>query len=149
MSFFSLNIWSPYWCVPSHSSVRYSQMSLCSIIETEPLFCYTCLSLLLPWLQYSGHVDMTHCVIIIIIPSCCLHHFWIVLVFVMVLSMIQCSATSINAGDGGVCHSHHVRIYALREHNGLLGPNQVQTWWLFQVQLLNIYLVDRSIIYQS
>ena len=81
MSFSSLNIWSPYLCVPSHSSVRYLQMSLCSIIETEPLFCYTCLLLLLPCLQYSGHVGMTHCVIIIIIiPSCCLHHFCIVLV---------------------------------------------------------------------
>ena len=42
-----------------------------------------------------------------------------------------------------------VRIRMPRDHEGLMGANQVQTQWGFWERLPTIYLVDRSIIYQK
>ena len=42
-----------------------------------------------------------------------------------------------------------VRICVPRDHDGLMGANQVQTRWGFWERLPTIYLVDRSIIYQK
>ena len=42
-----------------------------------------------------------------------------------------------------------VRIRAPRDHEGLMGANQVQTRCGFRDRLPTIYLVDRSIIYQN
>ena len=43
----------------------------------------------------------------------------------------------------------NIRIHALRDHDGLMGANQVQTQWVFWIDLPTMYLVGRQLIYQN